>query len=91
MYVQIFYFFQALTLRDAQDVINLERLETLGDSCLKYLVSVSTYIKCKNMNEGHLTILRSQLVCNENLFYCGKKLDIGSYVKVGIFQFCFMH
>jgi hypothetical protein len=73
---------QALTLCDAKDLMNLERLETLGDSCLKYLVSVCTYVKSKGMNEGDLTILRSDLVCNKNLFDCGKKLDIGSYINV---------
>jgi len=73
---------QALTLRSAGDVLHLERLETLGDSLLKYLVSVSTFVKCAGMNEGHLTKLKGQLVSNQYLFYCGKKLDIGSYVKV---------
>lgn len=76
------YFSQALTLRDAQDVIHLERLETLGDSCLKYLISVYAYTKFEDMNEGHLSILRSHLVSNKNLFCCGKNMAIGSYVKV---------
>ena len=69
-------------MRCAGDNIDLERLETLGDSLLKYLVSISTYIKCADMNEGHLTILKSRLVSNKNLFYCGRKLEIMSYIKV---------
>ena len=74
--------FQALTLRNSADSIHLERLETLGDSTLKYLVSVSTLIGCPQLNEGDLTLLKSKLVSNQNLFYIAKKLDMASYVKV---------
>ena len=73
---------QAITLRDAHDVLHLERLETLGDSCLKYMVSFSLYMKNKGMDEGDLTIMKGELVSNKNLFNIGKKLEIGSYIKV---------
>lgn len=72
---------QALTLRKAGDVIDIERLETLGDSFLKYMVSVSLFLKCAHMNEGHLSILKGTLIGNKYLFYCGKKLQLTSYIN----------
>lgn len=53
---------QALTMSNANDGLNLERLETIGDSFLKY--AITTYLFCtfENIHEGKLSHLRSRQV-----------------------------
>ena len=53
---------QAFTMSSANDGINLERLETIGDSFLKY--SITSYLFCKysHIHEGKLSYLRSRQV-----------------------------
>lgn len=77
-----FFFQQALTPVCCHDIIDLERLETLGDSFLKFAVSFTIFVKCKKANEGHMTTLKGRLVGNRNLLHCGNKLNLGSYLKV---------
>ncbi|XP_003377020.1 putative ribosomal protein S7e [Trichinella spiralis] len=64
---------RALTLRKAQDMFDLESMEALGDSFLKFIVSLHVFIKETNWNEGRLTSLRSEIVSNTNLFNLGKQ------------------
>jgi endoribonuclease Dicer len=68
---------QALTMSNANDGINLERLETIGDSFLKY--SITTYLYCtyENVNEGKLSYLRSKQVSNLNLYRLGRRKILG--------------
>ncbi|XP_075227307.1 endoribonuclease Dcr-2 isoform X2 [Lycorma delicatula] len=73
---------QALTASSAHDVFNLERLETLGDSFLKYSVSLILYMSFPKLTEGQLTNIKGKIIGNRNLFYCGKKLQLGSILKV---------
>ncbi|CCH44086.1 Ribonuclease 3 [Wickerhamomyces ciferrii] len=44
-----------------------ERLEFLGDSVLNHIISVLIFAKFPQYNEGDLTLLRSDIVCNKNL------------------------
>lgn len=53
---------QALTMSNANDGINLERLETIGDSFLKYAITVYLYCTYENIHEGKLSHLRSKQV-----------------------------
>jgi len=57
---------QALTMSNANDGLNLERLETIGDSFLKY--AITTYLFCtyENLHEGKLSHLRSKQVSRVN-------------------------
>ncbi|XP_055947706.1 endoribonuclease Dicer-like [Argiope bruennichi] len=71
---------QALTTKSAGDEFDLERFEIIGDSFLKYSMSVKTYIKYSNFDEGKLTSLRSQLIQNLNLYQKGKKKKLGEYL-----------
>ncbi|KRX17662.1 Endoribonuclease Dicer [Trichinella nelsoni] len=64
---------RALTLRSAQDMFDLESMEALGDSFLKFIVSLHVFKKETSWNEGRLTSLRSEIVSNTNLFNLGKK------------------
>lgn len=50
---------QALTMSNANDGINLERLETIGDSFLKYAITTYLYCTYDNIHEGKLSHLRS--------------------------------
>lgn len=53
---------QALTMSNANDGINLERLETIGDSFLKYAITTYLYCMYDNIHEGKLSHLRSKQV-----------------------------
>ncbi|KAJ8664854.1 hypothetical protein QAD02_006516 [Eretmocerus hayati] len=68
---------QALTMSNANDGINLERLETIGDSFLKY--AITTYLFCtyERSHEGKLSHLRSKHVSNLNLYKLGKQKALG--------------
>lgn len=53
---------QALTMSNANDGINLERLETIGDSFLKYAITNYLYCTYDNVHEGKLSHIRSKQV-----------------------------
>ncbi|XP_065211449.1 endoribonuclease Dicer-like isoform X2 [Planococcus citri] len=78
--------FEALTPAGCNDIVDLERLETLGDSFLKFAVSFTIFVCFNNVNEGYLTTLKGRLVGNRNLLYCGNKLNIGPLIKVNTFS-----
>lgn len=63
---------QALTMSNANDGINLERLETIGDSFLKYAITAYLYCTHDSVHEGKLSHLRSKQVSNLNLYRLGK-------------------
>jgi len=68
---------QALTMSNSNDAINLERLETIGDSFLKYAITSYLYIEHPNIHEGKLSHLRSKQVSNLNLYQLGRKRGLG--------------
>lgn len=53
---------QALTMSSASDFINLERMETIGDGFLKFVVTVHLYLTYPHAHEGKLSHLRSRIV-----------------------------
>lgn len=53
---------QALTMSNANDGVNLERLETIGDSFLKYAITNYLYSAHDNVHEGKLSHIRSKQV-----------------------------
>lgn len=63
-------------------MFNYERMETYGDSFLKFAISLVLFDAFKSENEGVLTELKMKLVGNRNLYYVGKSLNIGSYLLV---------
>ena len=67
---------QALTLKGANDSINLERLETLGDSFLKVVTSVHLYCELSFAHEGRLSQKRERRVGNFNLYLLAKRKGI---------------
>ncbi|XP_058442684.1 endoribonuclease Dcr-1 [Malaya genurostris] len=68
---------QALTMSNANDGINLERLETIGDSFLKYAITTYLYCTYENVHEGKLSHLRSKQVSNLNLYRLGRRKILG--------------
>lgn len=63
-------------------MFNYERLETYGDSFLKFATSLVLFDAFESENEGVLTELKMKIVGNRNLLYVGKNLNIGSYLMV---------
>ncbi|XP_015124116.1 endoribonuclease Dicer [Diachasma alloeum] len=75
----------ALTTKPAHDAFNLERLETLGDSFLKYITSAYLFERHRFYTEGRLTVFKGQIVGNRHLFYCGEKKLIPGRLKIDDF------
>ncbi len=69
---------QAVTSASADDCINLERLEVLGDSFLKFVTSINLFCspKRKNHHEGKLSMARQRRISNFNLWHLACKKDI---------------
>ncbi len=62
---------------------NNERLEFLGDAVLE-LVSSDVLFQCYTEKlEGELSKTRASLVCEPALAYCARKMNLGSYLKLG--------
>ncbi|XP_011300777.1 endoribonuclease Dicer [Fopius arisanus] len=76
----------ALTTKPARDAFNLERLETLGDSFLKYIVSAYLFERYPLYTEGKLTIFKGQVIGNRHLFYCGENKSIPGSLKIDDFE-----
>ncbi|CAG5135844.1 unnamed protein product, partial [Candidula unifasciata] len=64
---------QALTMSNSNDFFSLERLETIGDSFLKYAITVYLYCCYPGIHEGKLSYLRSKQVSNYNLYRLGRR------------------
>lgn len=77
---------QALTMSNANDGINLERLETIGDSFLKYAITTYLYCTYENVHEGKLSHLRSRQVSNLNLYRLGRRKVLGQFMIATKFE-----
>lgn len=77
---------QALTMSNASDGINLERLETVGDSFLKYSITAYLYCMCPSMHEGKLSYLRSTEISNANLYQLGRSKNLGELMSATKFE-----
>lgn len=62
-------------------MFDLERLETLGDSYLKFATSLYLFNTFPRFNEGHLTAMKGKIIGNRNLYYCGAKRNIPGRIK----------
>lgn len=77
---------QGLTMSNANDGINLERLETIGDSFLKYAITTYLYCTYENVHEGKLSHLRSRQVSNLNLYRLGRRKILGEFMIATKFE-----
>lgn len=69
------------TLRNS--LKSYERLEFLGDSILGFVTADYLYHTLPETNEGSLSKIRSELVCESALCLCAQKLNIGPYIRLG--------
>ena len=59
------------------------RLEFLGDSVLGSVTAEFLFVQHPDLPEGDLTRIRAALVCEQSLYEVARKLDLGSYLKLG--------
>jgi len=67
----------ALHLEDNQ------RLEFMGDAVLQLWTARFLYQMNPRLDEGQMTKLRSQMVCEQSLAYCARQLDCAQFLKLG--------
>ena len=60
-----------------------ERLEFLGDSVLGLIVSTYMFEHFPHFDEGRMTKLRAQVVCEASLYQCAKCIGLGDYLRMG--------
>ncbi len=60
-----------------------ERLEFLGDAVLELIVSNYIFNNYTNLTEGQLSKFRASIVCEESFSELSRRLDLGSYLKLG--------
>ncbi|KAJ3184800.1 hypothetical protein HDU85_001479 [Gaertneriomyces sp. JEL0708] len=74
--------FSAFCAPSAQESTNYERLETLGDSFLKYAASLDLFVRFPFTDEGSLSARRSRIVSNKNLFSVADARGFGALLIV---------
>ncbi|KAI9317068.1 dicer-2 protein [Dichotomocladium elegans] len=77
---------EAYTTPSASMSMNYERLETLGDSLLKFLATIRLIINFPYSNEGELHCLRIRVICNRALYRAAKRLKLYRYVTSHAFN-----
>ncbi|CAD5226751.1 unnamed protein product [Bursaphelenchus xylophilus] len=77
---------QAVTTASASDGVNLERLETIGDSFLKMAVTIYLFNEHADHHEGRLSFSRSKEVSNANLWLKGYSKGIHSIMETAKFD-----
>ncbi|KAL5698311.1 helicase protein [Ranunculus cassubicifolius] len=77
---------EALTSRRCCEDFSLERLELLGDSVLKYVVSYTLFLKYPKKHEGQLSARRALAVCNSTLHKLGTDRKLQGYIRDSAFD-----
>ncbi|MCR4434411.1 MAG: ribonuclease III [Clostridiales bacterium] len=60
-----------------------ERLEFLGDAVLNIIISESIYKRYSGLDEGEMTKIRANIVCEASLVQCANKIELGKYLLLG--------
>ncbi len=60
-----------------------ERLEFLGDSVLNCVMGYTLFLRDRHFNEGELSRVRANLVCEKTLAVVGRELGISDYLLMG--------
>ncbi len=60
-----------------------ERIEFLGDAVLEFISSDFLYRNYPDMQEGNMTKLRANLVCEEALAFAALTINLGEYLYLG--------
>ena len=61
-----------------------ERLEFLGDSVLSIAASRLLFEKYSSHDEGDLTKMRAEIVCERALAGFAREIDLGDYLRLGV-------
>ncbi|PON73127.1 Endoribonuclease Dicer-like3a [Parasponia andersonii] len=77
---------EALTTLTCCENFSMERLELLGDSVLKYVVSCHLFLKYPKKHEGQLSARRSSTVSNSNLYKLGTDHKLQGYIRDSAFD-----
>ncbi|TKY74839.1 Endoribonuclease Dicer-like 3a [Spatholobus suberectus] len=77
---------EALTTLRCSENFSMERLELLGDSVLKYVVSCHLFLKYPEKHEGQLSARRSWAVCNSTLHKLGTDHKLQGYIRDSAFE-----
>nr|CAG8438547.1 9096_t:CDS:2 [Entrophospora candida] len=75
------FMLSALTTPSANMEMNYERLETLGDSFLKFCVTVRLYVSFPEKHEGQLHNQRIRIICNKTLYRSAKRLRLYEHIN----------
>ena len=79
-YPNPWYVTKALTINRSKDIWDLEQLETVGDSFLKMTTTLYLYFHYPSYDEGKLSLLKTAMICNENLFRSALIKDLQMYM-----------
>ncbi|GMI92533.1 DICER-LIKE 4, dicer-like 4 [Hibiscus trionum] len=79
---------EALTTEKCNERFSLERLESLGDSFLKFAVGRHLFLLHDSLDEGELTRRRSNAVNNSNLFKLATRRNLQVYIRDQPFDPC---
>lgn len=63
-------------------MFNNVRLYLFGDSLIRFAISLVLFDVYQSENKGFLIELRMKMSSSQNLFYVGKKQNLGSYLMV---------
>ncbi|XP_021960857.1 endoribonuclease dcr-1 [Folsomia candida] len=77
---------EAITLANGRDLQDLEKLELIGDSVLKLVVTLHIFTHFCQFHEGQLTGLRTKLISNKHLYAIGSKKNLGEFLAGGLFE-----
>jgi len=82
-------YIQALTHRSytnnkKEELGNYQRLEFLGDAVIELAISRYIYDLYGDMDEGSMSLLRSNLVRMETLALLAKDIELGNYIFLGL-------
>ncbi|KAI9283954.1 hypothetical protein BC943DRAFT_294415 [Umbelopsis sp. AD052] len=71
---------EAFTTPSANMDANYERLETLGDSFLKFVATIRLYIMFPHSHEGQLHCQRIRIICNKALYRGARRLQLYKHI-----------
>ena len=79
---------EALTLAKTHEGFDMERLETIGDSILKLVISIYVYGETSSdrCDEGRLSLMRMRQINNKHLFSLGQKKALGEFIAAQTFD-----
>jgi len=78
--------FSAFCSCSAHEGSNYERLENLGDSFIKFSVSIDIFKKYPNLDEGGMTFHRGKIICNKNLYEIALRKNFDALMFVNAFN-----